>query len=64
MPADIEARKAGVVIVKEICHGKGETICRWECTQKGVRFIAVNDGADSAQGDNDFAPLRNIFNET
>ena len=23
----------------------------------------INDGVDSAQGDNDFAPLRNIFNE-
>ena len=31
--------------------------------QKGVRFIAINDGVDSAQGDNDFAPLRNIFND-
>ena len=31
--------------------------------KKGVRFIAINDGVDSAQGDNDFAPLRNIFNE-
>ena len=31
--------------------------------QNGVRFIAINDGVDSAQGDNDFAPLRNIFNE-
>ncbi len=24
--------------------------------QNGVRFIAINDGVDSAQGDNDFAP--------
>ena len=32
--------------------------------QNGVRFIAINDGVDSAQGDNDFAPLRNIFNAT
>ena len=31
--------------------------------QNGVRFIAINDGVDSAQGDNDFAPLRNIFND-
>ena len=31
--------------------------------RKNVRFIAINDGVDSAQGDNDFAPLRNIFNE-
>ena len=28
--------------------------------QKNVRFIAINDGVDSAQGDNDFAPLRNL----
>ncbi len=31
--------------------------------QKNIRFIAINDGVDSAQGENDFAPLRNIFNE-
>ncbi|MDD4493557.1 MAG: recombinase family protein [Eubacteriales bacterium] len=28
-----------------------------------VRFIAVNDGVDSAQGDDDFTPFRNIMNE-
>ena len=31
--------------------------------QKNVRFIAINDGVDSAQSENDFAPLRNNFNE-
>ena len=33
--------------------------------QKGVRFIAVNDNVDSAGegADNDFTPLRNLFNE-
>ena len=31
--------------------------------QKGVRFIAINDGVDSAMGDNDFTPLRNLLNE-
>ena len=31
--------------------------------KKGVRFIAINDGVDSAQGDNDFTPLKNLFNE-
>ena len=33
--------------------------------QKGVRFIAVNDNVDSASEgmDNDFTPLRNLFNE-
>ncbi|WP_286734147.1 recombinase family protein [Intestinimonas sp. UBA1698] len=28
-----------------------------------VRFIAVNDGVDSAEGENEFAPFRNIMNE-
>ena len=31
--------------------------------KKGVRFIAVNDGVDSAQGDNELSGLRNFFNE-
>ena len=31
--------------------------------QYNVRFIAVNDGVDSAQGENEFAPFRNIMNE-
>ena len=31
--------------------------------QKGVRFIAINDGVDSAQGDNELSGLRNFFNE-
>ena len=31
--------------------------------KKGVRFIAINDGVDSAQGDNDMSALKNLFNE-
>ena len=31
--------------------------------QRGVRLIAINDGVDSARGDDDFAPFRNIMNE-
>ncbi|MBR0597795.1 DUF4368 domain-containing protein [Sinanaerobacter chloroacetimidivorans] len=31
--------------------------------EKNVRFIAVNDGVDSAYGDNEFTPFRNIINE-
>ena len=31
--------------------------------QKNVRFIAINDGVDSADGDNEFAPIRNVINE-
>ncbi len=31
--------------------------------QSGVRLIAINDGVDSARGDDDFTPFRNIMNE-
>jgi hypothetical protein len=29
----------------------------------GVHFIAVNDGVDSARGENEFTAIRNVFNE-
>jgi len=31
--------------------------------EKDVRFIAVNDGVDSDDDDNDFTPIRNVINE-
>ena len=31
--------------------------------QKQVRLIAINDGHDSLNGDDDFLPFRNIMNE-
>ena len=31
--------------------------------QKGVQLIAINDGVDSFNGDDDFTPFRNIMNE-
>ena len=30
---------------------------------KNVRFIAINDGVDSARGQDDFTPFRNLFND-
>ena len=53
MLADIEAGKVGTVIVKDMSRlGRNY-------------FIAVNDNVDSASEgmDNDFTPLRNLFNE-
>ncbi len=66
MLADIEAGKVGTVIVKDMSRLGRNYLQVGMYTemifpQKGVRFIAINDGVDSAQGDNDFAPLRNIF---
>lgn len=31
--------------------------------QKNVRLIALNDGVDSAKGDDDFTSFRNIMNK-
>lgn len=31
--------------------------------EKDIHFVAINDGVDSEKGDNDFTPLRNLFNE-
>lgn len=31
--------------------------------KKDVRFIAINDGVDNLRSDNDFTPIRNLFNE-
>ena len=70
MLADIEAGKVGTVIVNDMSRlGRNYLQVGFYTEmlfpQKGVRFIAVNDNVDSANGgmDNDFTPLRNLFNE-
>ena len=67
--ADIEAGKVGIVLVKDLSR-VGRDYLRvgfyTEVTfpQNGVRFIAVNNGVDSAnQSENDFAPFLNIMND-
>ena len=69
MLADIEAGKVGTVIVKDMSRlGRNYLQVGFYTEmlfpQKGVRFIAVNDNVDSASEgmDNDFTPLRNLFN--
>ena len=66
---DIEAGKVGIVLVKDLSR-VGRDYLRvgfyTEVTfpQNGVRFIAVNNGVDSAnQSENDFTPFLNIMNE-
>ena len=70
MLADIEAGKVGTVIVKDMSRlGRNYLQVGFYTEmlfpQKGVRFIPVNDNVDSASEgmDNDFTPLRNLFNE-
>lgn len=70
MLADIEAGKVSTVIVKDMSRlGRNYLQVGFYTEmlfpQKGVRFIAINDNVDSQNEsmDNDFTPLRNLFNE-
>ena len=64
---EVEAGNVGYLCIKDMSRlgrdylkvGQIMEILR----QKGVRLIAVNDGVDSARGDDDFTPFRNIMNE-
>lgn len=68
MISEIEAGKVGTVIVKDLSRLGREYLQTGYYTeiyfpQNDVRFIAVNDNIDSANGENDFAPFKNIINE-
>ncbi len=64
----IESEQISVVIVKDMSRLGRNYLEVGQLTETvfpmhNVRFIAVNDGVDSAQGDDDFTPFRNIMNE-
>lgn len=68
MISDIESGKIGTVIVKDLSRLGREYLQTGYYTeiffpQNNVRFIAVNDNVDSENGDNEFAPFKNIINE-
>ena len=66
---DVEMGYISTIIVKEMSRFGREYLQVGYYTEhyfpeKNVRFIAVNDGVDSAnEEDNDFTPLRNFMNE-
>ena len=68
MMTDVECGKVGIVIVKDQSRlGRDylQTGMLMEITfpQYDVRFIAVNDGVDSANGVSDFSGIKNYFND-
>lgn len=68
MIAEIEAGNVGMVIVKDMSRLGCDYLKVGYYTEiffieRDVRYIAINDGVDSAKGDNDFTPFRNLFNE-
>lgn len=66
--AEVEAGNVATIIVKDMSRIGRDYLRVGMYTeilfpQKSVRFIAVNDGVDSANGENEFTPFRNILNE-
>ena len=68
MIADVEAGIIKRVIIKDMSRFGRDYLQVGMYTEimfpeHDVHFIAVNDGVDSTQGDNEFTPFRNIINE-
>ena len=68
MLADIKAGKIVRVVVKDMSRFGRDYLQVGMFTDVlfpslGVHFVAVNDGVDSTRGENEFAAIRNVFNE-
>lgn len=64
----IESHEVSTVIVKDMSRMGRNYLqvgmyTEIKFPELDVRFIAVNDDVDSAQGENEFAPFKNIINE-
>lgn len=64
----VEEGKVGVICVKDLSRLGRDYLQTGYYTEvifpeHNVRFIAINDNVDTAAGDNEFAPFRNIINE-
>ena len=65
---DIDAGKIDIVITKDLSRLGRDYIQTGYYTEiyfanKNIRYIAVNDGIDTAKSDNDIAPFKNILND-
>ena len=66
MLADIKAGKIKRVVVKDMSrlgrnYLKTGELIEIVFPEYEVRYIAINDGVDTAREDNEFTPLRNWF---
>ncbi len=65
---DIEDGKINMVVVKDLSRLGRNYLLTGQYTEiyfpdRGVRFIALNDGIDTINSDNDIVPFKNILNE-
>lgn len=68
MLSDIEAGLINMVVVKDMSRFGRDYLQVGMYTEvlfpeRDIHFVAINDNVDSEKGDNDFTPLRNLFNE-
>jgi len=68
MLKEVEAGNVATVITKDLSrlgrnYLKTGELIEMIFPEYDVRYIAINDGVDTAKGDNEFTPLRNWFNE-
>ncbi|MVB09656.1 hypothetical protein CAFE_03180 [Caprobacter fermentans] len=68
MVEDVKDRKINLVVVKDLSRFGRNYIQVGEYTDYlfpsvGCRFIALNDGVDTLNTDNDIMPFKNLFNE-
>jgi DNA invertase Pin-like site-specific DNA recombinase len=68
MIADIEAGKIGVLLCKDLSRlGRNNAMVAYYTEivfqEHGIRFICVNDGFDSANGDDEIIGFRSVINE-
>lgn len=68
MMGDIEMGKINMVLTKDLSRLGRNHILTGQYTdiifpQYDVRYIAVNDGVDTLNDDNDIAPFKNVLNE-
>ena len=68
MLQEVEAGRVATVITKDLSrlgrnYLKTGELIEIVFPENGVRYIAINDGVDTAREDNEFTPLRNWFNQ-
>ena len=66
--ADVEAGKVGVILAKDLSRLGRNYIEVGRLTEEffpnhDIRLVAVSDNIDTDEGENELAPIRNLFNE-